>query len=92
MNVPAGRSVALAERLVLTLLVVSVAVLLSHTDWLWRWDRVFYDAQMRFWQRAPADDIVIIAIDEASLRQLGRWPWSRGVHADLLARLQPEQP
>lgn len=32
---------------------------------------------------APRDDIVIIDIDDASLRALGRWPWPR----DQLARL-----
>ena len=71
---------------------VGLTVLLVQQDWLWRWDRVFYDAQLRLWQRPPADDIVIVAIDEATLRELGRWPWSRAVHAALLARLQHEQP
>ena len=33
------------------------------------------------------DDIVIVAIDDASLQQLGRWPWRRSLHAALLDRL-----
>lgn len=40
---------------------------------------------------APTD-IVIIAIDENSLSQLGRWPWSRKIHADLIQRLVQEKP
>ena len=34
-----------------------------------------------------SDDIVIVAIDERSLSQLGSWPWPRELHAHLLDRL-----
>jgi len=37
--------------------------------------------------RPAASDVVIVAIDERSLEQLGRWPWSRSVHARLLDKL-----
>ena len=37
--------------------------------------------------RAGNDQIVIVAIDEASLREVGRWPWSRRVLAELVGRL-----
>lgn len=33
------------------------------------------------------DDIVIVAIDESSIGELGRWPWSRAHHAELLEQL-----
>lgn len=33
---------------------------------------------------------MIVAIDENSLSQLGRWPWSRKIHADLIHRLKME--
>ena len=92
MTLPGKRPVALAERLVLAVLVVGLALLLTYGDWLWRWDRVFYDAQLRLWQRPPSDDIVIVAIDETTLRKLGRWPWSRAIHAQLLAQLKQEAP
>jgi diguanylate cyclase (GGDEF)-like protein len=36
---------------------------------------------------APADDVVV-AIDDASLRSIGRWPWSRRQHAQLIDRLR----
>ncbi|MGB7484434.1 MAG: CHASE2 domain-containing protein [Castellaniella sp.] len=35
----------------------------------------------------PSDDLVIIAIDDASIDALGYWPWRRSVHAALLERL-----
>lgn len=50
-------------------------------DWL------LYDNAMKWSQLAPADDIVIIDIDDKSLSQLGRWPWARNVHAELLEKL-----
>ncbi|NNL66185.1 MAG: CHASE2 domain-containing protein, partial [Myxococcales bacterium] len=37
-----------------------------------------------------AQDVVVVAIDEASLSQLGRWPWSRRTHAALVDRLMQE--
>jgi adenylate cyclase len=35
----------------------------------------------------PLDEIVIIAIDDASLQEMGRWPWPRDRFADVLGRL-----
>ncbi|NLZ17743.1 MAG: CHASE2 domain-containing protein [Desulfobulbaceae bacterium] len=35
----------------------------------------------------PEQSIVIVGVDEASLRQYGQWPFARHLHAELLARL-----
>ncbi|HTE42504.1 MAG TPA: serine/threonine-protein kinase [Steroidobacteraceae bacterium] len=53
-----------------------------------RIDEYIYDRTMRASSLAPASDIAIVAIDDASLSKLGAWPWSGGVHAQLLQRLQ----
>jgi len=37
--------------------------------------------------RAPAGDVVIVAVDEKSLARHGRWPWSRATLADIVAKL-----
>ena len=45
---------------------------------------------LRFRLRPPAppsDDIVLVLIDDASIREVGRWPWSRAVIAEGLGRL-----
>ena len=39
------------ERLALGVVLVGLALLLVQQDWLWRWDRVFYDAEQRLWNR-----------------------------------------
>lgn len=55
-------------------------------------DDLLYDAAMRV-APVPADpDILIVAIDEASLSALGRWPWPRSLHAQALARLARARP
>ena len=54
-------------------------------EWLWRADHVFYDAVLP--ERPAPQDIVIVAIDDASLSEIGRWPWRRAVHAALVERL-----
>ncbi|MGH6912742.1 MAG: CHASE2 domain-containing protein, partial [Geminicoccales bacterium] len=46
---------------------------------------------LRFRLRAPrpvSDAIVLVRIDDRSLQEIGRWPWSRAVIADLIGRLQ----
>ena len=35
----------------------------------------------------PHPDITLVAIDNKSLEQIGRWPWNRSIHADLLNKL-----
>ncbi|WAC22025.1 CHASE2 domain-containing protein [Blastomonas sp. SL216] len=55
-------------------------------------DDLLYDAAMRL---APADadsSLLIVAIDEPSLEALGRWPWPRRLHAELLDRLAEARP
>jgi len=57
-----------------------------------RADNVLFDALSAANLRAPDDDIVIVAIDNRSVAELGRWPWPRRLHADLLRELAKAQP
>jgi len=38
-------------------------------------------------EMAPSSQIAIVAIDERSIKELGRWPWSRSVFAGMVDRL-----
>jgi serine/threonine-protein kinase len=46
-----------------------------------------YDLGMNWASAAPDQDIAVIAIDEASINTLGRWPWPRDYHAALIQKL-----
>lgn len=65
----------------------ALALLLTLGGFTWRADRLFYDAALARWSRPAPADIVIVAIDDASIDAIGRWPWPRSVHATLLDRL-----
>ena len=47
-------------------------------------ERYAYDLGVRARERAPSDKVAVIAIDEQSIRNLGRWPWSRDKHVAML--------
>jgi CHASE2 domain-containing sensor protein/signal transduction histidine kinase len=81
------RRVGRRELLFLATMFAAATLLLAHTDWLWRWDHLFYDATLSIWESPPPENIVIVAIDEQSLSALGRWPWPRRTHAELVRRL-----
>ncbi len=38
---------------------------------------------------APSDDVIIVAIDEKSVNELGRWPWPRTTMAKIIKGLAP---
>lgn len=52
------------------------------------WERQAYDAGVRLNDRSPSADIAVIAIDDQSIENLGRWPWPRSLHADMIDKLQ----
>ena len=62
---------------------VFVAALIA-TVYLVGWfsfvDRGLLDARTRLWSRPASGDLVIVAIDSASIRALAQWPWPRRYH------------
>lgn len=75
------------QRIVLAALVGALAVVASHWQWFWKQDEAVYDAYVGGWEYTPDARLLIVAIDDNSLQQLGQWPWPRGTHARLLDRL-----
>jgi CHASE2 domain-containing sensor protein/predicted Ser/Thr protein kinase len=55
----------------------------------WQLDDMMYTLRG---ESKPARDIVIVNIDEASLREYGEWPWSFDVLADLVAICNSAKP
>lgn len=69
------------------LLVSIVVLLISGTAFIQDLETRVYDLGVRFSERAPSDKIKVIAIDDQSIANIGRWPWSRNIHAKLLDTL-----
>ncbi|GAB4122049.1 MAG: hypothetical protein Fur0026_13990 [Sideroxydans sp.] len=56
----------------------------ANTDLIQSLERKAYDWGVRASSRQPSDRIAIIAIDDQSIANLGRWPWPREIQAKLL--------
>jgi CHASE2 domain-containing sensor protein/signal transduction histidine kinase len=55
-------------------------------------DLALTDQLTRLSRQAVSPDIVIVAIDDKSLSEIGLWPWRRAFHAALLDRITPAGP
>jgi len=72
----------------LGVVVALVLLVASGGDLIRSLERKAYDLGVRAAARTPSDRIAVIAIDDESIANIGRWPWPRDVHAkmiDLLA-------
>ncbi len=47
-------------------------------------ERSAYDWGMQSTERYPSEKIAVIAIDDQSIANLGRWPWSRELHSEMI--------
>lgn len=74
-------------RLLTGLAAASLVTLLILSGLTWRADTWFYDTVSHATSRPAGDRIVVVEIDPKSLAELGRWPWSRRTHAELIDRL-----
>lgn len=89
MNNPVQRLLA-ASPLKIAILVIVVMVLLYFLKVPFLTFMELKALDLRFVSRGvtvPGEETVIVAIDEKSLSELGRWPWRRTVMADLIERL-----
>lgn len=66
------------------ILVVLLSVL---GQWTLGADQLVYDRLLTLRDQPVSPDIVIVEIDNASVAALGRWPWPRSVHAQVVDRL-----
>lgn len=76
-----------ADWFVGVLVVLAVLLLFVSTDAIPTMERRFYDFASTSTGRQPSDRIAVIAIDDQSIANIGRWPWPRDVHAQLIDQL-----
>ncbi|MGY8870436.1 MAG: CHASE2 domain-containing protein [Pseudomonadales bacterium] len=53
-------------------------------------ENFFYDLFSQKEMKLATDELVIIDIDDKSLEALGRWPWPRYLHAEMIQKLDAE--
>ncbi len=65
------------------------AVFLSgaDTEFRKRLQYFVFDSYNQIYKRPATNDVVIVDLDENSLRKIGQWPWPRDVIADLITKL-----
>ncbi len=66
------------------LLVVLLFLFSANSDLMQSLERKAYDLGVRASSRTPSDKVAVIAIDEQSIANLGRWPWPRETQARML--------
>ncbi len=69
------------------IVVIAVLVLYNGSSLIKSLERKMYDMAVAAGNRTPSDNIAIIAIDDTSIANLGRWPWPRDLHAKLTDQL-----
>lgn len=69
--------------------VVVVVILILHasTSIFDGLDSRIYDVGMRSVSQSPSDKVAVIAIDDQSIENLGRWPWPRDIQAKMIDKL-----
>ena len=68
-------------------LIVIVVLALSYRGIFEGLDTKAYDWGVTATSKPPSDKVAVIAIDDASINNIGRWPWSRDVHAKMIDKL-----
>jgi len=71
------------------LVIILIFLIFAGSDFIASIERSAYDFGVRSSSRIPSDKIAIIAIDDQSIDNIGRWPWPRDIHAamhDILAK------
>src|SRR4030065_1352112 len=58
-------------------------------DFIERFEYIAYDLGIQYAHRnpAPVENIVIVAIDDESIQNIGHWPWPRNGLADVVDKL-----
>jgi CHASE2 domain-containing sensor protein/tRNA A-37 threonylcarbamoyl transferase component Bud32 len=65
------------------LIITLVFLAFMRSDFVQSIERDAYDFGVQSSSREPSDKIAIIAIDDESIENMGRWPWSRSIHAEM---------
>jgi eukaryotic-like serine/threonine-protein kinase len=69
------------------LIVTVICLLLTNSQLIEKLEFANYDFAMNQLARDPQQNIAVIAIDDKSIDNLGRWPWPRSLQANMIEKL-----
>jgi|GEM_PF-1193015 len=79
--------------IIISLLIALIITALYLADVFEKIENLSYDGAMRLLGEQPRDSsLILVAIDEASLNKLGRWPWPRSTTAQILEVISEGNP
>ncbi len=73
-----------------TIIISTLIIFVFSNNVFFSWRMSFLDKL--FLSRPPNQDILIIEIDSSSINKLGRWPWDRKIHAEIISKICNQQP
>ncbi|GAB1385987.1 CHASE2 domain-containing protein [Melaminivora sp.] len=80
------------EWCVLALLLLALVAWLTSSGLLRRADFLAHDATTGLRALPANPDIVLISVDDASIAAIGRWPWRRALHAQVVTQIAAQAP
>ncbi|MEM6998813.1 MAG: serine/threonine-protein kinase [Pseudomonadota bacterium] len=69
------------------LIVTVIFLLMANSQFIEKLEFVNYDFALNQLALKPAQNIAVIAIDDQSIDNLGRWPWPRSLQAEMIEKL-----
>ena len=69
------------------LIITVIFLLMTNSQLIEKMEFANYDFAMNQLARDPQQNIAVIAIDDQSIDNLGRWPWPRSLQAEMIEKL-----
>lgn len=73
--------------LLLALGLIALVSWITVSNGLPRVDQMLQESALNLVRPGASNDIVIVAIDDKSIEAIGRWPWRRALHAEVLRQI-----
>jgi len=80
------------DKLFTAIALALIACIFTLSEVLVRFDHFYYDLGQRLSFKNAPSNIVIVAVDEASINAIGSWPWSKRFHTELINHLINQKP
>ena len=73
-------------------IIITVFILSRATPIFDNFERAAYDFGVKHSEATPSDKVAVIAIDDTSIANIGRWPWPRSQQAEIINFISQGEP